>query len=169
MFHSRLHERIGPNGQLVALDLSLPAKHLCRRDRAKAGVHWVLGNAEYLPFENATFDLVFHFGGINLFEQAQRAVNEMVRVAKPGAIVAYGDEELAKRYPEGWRKFLLQRVNPTRLRERPNQPRALVEAQEHAIYGGLGYLTVGKRFWAPRAPIYVPTTSVLNEPKHCPK
>lgn len=38
------------------------------------------------------FDVVFHFGGINFFNDIPRAIKEMIRVAKPGALIMIGDE-----------------------------------------------------------------------------
>jgi ubiquinone/menaquinone biosynthesis C-methylase UbiE len=45
-----------------------------------------------LPFCNDTFDAVLHFGGINFFNDKERAIAEMIRVAKPGATIVIGDE-----------------------------------------------------------------------------
>jgi len=42
------------------------------------------GNAERLPFDDASFDVVFHAGGINFFSDRAKAIREMIRVAKPG-------------------------------------------------------------------------------------
>lgn len=52
---------------------------------------FVLGNAAYLDL----FDAVLHFGGINTFGDKERAIAEMVGVAKPGAKILIGDEGLA--------------------------------------------------------------------------
>jgi ubiquinone/menaquinone biosynthesis C-methylase UbiE len=43
---------------------------------------------------------VFHFGGINFFNDKAAAIREMIRVAKPGTKFIIGDEneELAKKY-----------------------------------------------------------------------
>jgi ubiquinone/menaquinone biosynthesis C-methylase UbiE/uncharacterized protein YbaR (Trm112 family) len=50
------------------------------------------GEAEDLPFRNATFDCVFHVGGINFFNDKARAISEMIRVAKPGTKIVIVDE-----------------------------------------------------------------------------
>lgn len=49
-------------------------------------------NAEALPFKDETFDVIFHFGGINFFNDPAQAIREMIRVAKPGAFLMIGDE-----------------------------------------------------------------------------
>lgn len=55
----------------------------------------VLGNGAYLPYKDEMFDGVLHFGGLNTFGEKERAIAEMVRVAKPGARIVIGDEGLA--------------------------------------------------------------------------
>lgn len=48
--------------------------------------------AEDLPFADNGFDIVFHVGGINFFSNKQRALAEMLRVAKPGTLLMVADE-----------------------------------------------------------------------------
>ena len=49
-------------------------------------------NAENLPFIDNSFDVVFHLGAINIFEDKQKAITEMIRVAKPGTKIVIADE-----------------------------------------------------------------------------
>ena len=49
-------------------------------------------NAEDLPFADNMFDVVFHVGGINFFSDQQKAINEMLRVAKPSTKIMIADE-----------------------------------------------------------------------------
>jgi ubiquinone/menaquinone biosynthesis C-methylase UbiE len=49
-----------------------------------SGNSFAQSNAERLPFADRTFDVVFHVGGINFFDQPAVAVREMVRVARAG-------------------------------------------------------------------------------------
>lgn len=51
-----------------------------------------LGNAEDLPFKDESFDVVFHIGGINFFNDRKKAIREMIRVAKPGSRIVISDE-----------------------------------------------------------------------------
>jgi ubiquinone/menaquinone biosynthesis C-methylase UbiE len=51
-----------------------------------------LGNAESLPFADSSFDVVYHVGGINFFNDRAKAVREMIRVAKPGSLLLISDE-----------------------------------------------------------------------------
>jgi len=52
----------------------------------------VLANAEDLPFADSSFDVVFHVGAINFFNDRAKAINEMIRVAKPGSLLLIADE-----------------------------------------------------------------------------
>jgi ubiquinone/menaquinone biosynthesis C-methylase UbiE len=47
---------------------------------------------ENLPFADNSFDVVFHCGGINFFNDKQKAILEMIRVAKPGTKLQIVDE-----------------------------------------------------------------------------
>jgi len=81
-------------GEVHGLDISLGQLRRCRSYLQRQGwaVPLYLGNAEELPFGDATFDAVFHIGGINFFNDKQKAITEMIRVAKPGTRIAICDE-----------------------------------------------------------------------------
>ncbi len=64
-------------------------KNLARWHRQ---VELFLGDAEELPFIDDVFDSVLHVGGINAFNDRQRAIAEMVRVARPGSRIVIVDE-----------------------------------------------------------------------------
>ena len=49
-------------------------------------------DAEDLPFRDEMFDVVFHLGAFNLFPDKKKALDEMIRVAKPGARIVIADE-----------------------------------------------------------------------------
>lgn len=54
-----------------------------------------LCNAHSLPYEDSQFDCVFHFGGLNTFDDIEKAIGEMVRVCKVGGQIVLGDESIA--------------------------------------------------------------------------
>lgn len=92
---------ISPGGSIFALDIS---ENMLRAAVERVGtfvqdggipVEYSLGDAVSLPFRAATFDAVYHFGGINLFSDIPRSVVEMDRVAKDRGQVVFGDEGLA--------------------------------------------------------------------------
>ncbi len=92
-----------PRGaQFFGLDISWGMLKRCQRNAAKwkLDVALFMGTAERLPFQDEVFDVVFHFGGINFFNDKAAAIHEMIRVAKPGTKFIIGDEneKLAKKY-----------------------------------------------------------------------
>ena len=88
-------------GEVHGLDISSGQLRRCQVLCQKRGwsVPLYLGNAEALPFEDATFDAVFHIGGINFFNDKAKAIAEMVRVAKPGTHIVICDENERVRGP----------------------------------------------------------------------
>jgi len=81
-------------GEVYGLDISLGQIRRCRSLCRRRGwsVDLFLGNAEELPFRDESFESVFHIGGINFFSDKKKAIEEMVRVAKPGAKIVIVDE-----------------------------------------------------------------------------
>ena len=79
---------------VYGLDISVGQLHRCRAYTEKKSwdVDLFQGNAEVLPFKDNTFESVFHLGGINFFNDKKKAIEEMIRVAKPGAKIVIGDE-----------------------------------------------------------------------------
>lgn len=80
--------------EFVGLDLSMGMLRRCRRRLGPSVDETLLvqANAERLPFANRCFDVVLHVGGINFFDHPDVAVREMLRVAKPGAVLLVSDE-----------------------------------------------------------------------------
>jgi|GEM_PF-182708 len=81
-------------GEVHGLDISLGQLQRCRSYLRRRGwtVPLYLGNAEELPFQDASFDAVFHIGGINFFNDKAKAIAEMIRVARPGTRIVICDE-----------------------------------------------------------------------------
>lgn len=81
-------------GEIYGLDISVGQLRQCRRYCHRQG--WVvdlfLGMAEELPFKDNTFDSVLHIGGINFFSDRKKAIDEMIRVSKPGTKIVIADE-----------------------------------------------------------------------------
>ncbi|MBN2654208.1 MAG: class I SAM-dependent methyltransferase [Nitrospirae bacterium] len=82
------------------LDIAMKMMRRCQKNAVKWGLDLELfyANAEALPFKNNSFDVVFHVGGINYFNNKKAAIDEMIRVAKPGTkmIIVDETEQLAK-------------------------------------------------------------------------
>jgi len=84
-----------PRGtRLCGVDLSPEMLVNCRANlqRWQRPGDLFLGNAECLPFADESFDVVFHVGGINFFNDRGKAIQEMIRVAKPGSKILIADE-----------------------------------------------------------------------------
>jgi ubiquinone/menaquinone biosynthesis C-methylase UbiE len=84
-----------PRGvQRFGLDLSAEMLANCQANlrRWEMDADLFRGNAERLPFADASFDVVFHSGGINFFNDRAQAIREMIRVAKPGTRILIADE-----------------------------------------------------------------------------
>jgi ubiquinone/menaquinone biosynthesis C-methylase UbiE/uncharacterized protein YbaR (Trm112 family) len=81
-------------GEVFGLDISAGQLARCRNFVSKRGwsVDLFLGTAEALPFKAGSFDSVFHIGGINFFSGKKQAIDEMIRVARPGTKIIIADE-----------------------------------------------------------------------------
>jgi ubiquinone/menaquinone biosynthesis C-methylase UbiE/uncharacterized protein YbaR (Trm112 family) len=81
-------------GEIYGLDISPGQLNRCRDFSAQKGwgIQLQLGNAEQLPYQDNAFDGVFHIGGINFFNNKAKAIEEMIRVAKPGTRILICDE-----------------------------------------------------------------------------
>ena len=81
-------------GEIYGLDISLGQLQRCYSFIASRDwqVGLSLGNGEELPFKDNSFESVFHIGGINFFNNKQKAIEEMIRVSKPGSRILICDE-----------------------------------------------------------------------------
>lgn len=80
--------------RLFGLDISVGMLRQCVKNlkRWEREAELFLGNAEELPFKDESFDVVFHVGGINFFTEKKRAIEEMIRVARPGTKIVIACE-----------------------------------------------------------------------------
>jgi ubiquinone/menaquinone biosynthesis C-methylase UbiE/uncharacterized protein YbaR (Trm112 family) len=93
-------------GEVFGLDISLGQLQRCSIYTAKKGwdVGLFLGNGEQLPFRDESFGGVFHVGGINFFNDKKAAIDEMIRVDRPGARILIADE--TEKGAQGYEKFI---------------------------------------------------------------
>ena len=79
-------QSIGPNGQVVGLDLysdMLAVAHTITPDPSSAApIEWREGDVSAIPFEDETFDIVFCNFGLMFFPNRVAALKEMRRVLK---------------------------------------------------------------------------------------
>lgn len=78
--------RVGPKGRIVGLDRNQGMLDVAQ-SRAPA-IEWLEGVAEALPFADETFDKVLCQFGLMFFYDRTKALNEMVRVLRPGGQIA---------------------------------------------------------------------------------
>ena len=79
---------------IVGADISKGMLLRCKKKFQKTNLNINLFNscAEDLPFRDNAFDIVFHVGGINFFNDKEKAIQEMIRVAKPKTKIIIADE-----------------------------------------------------------------------------
>lgn len=84
--------RVAPGGTVVGLDPN--EDMLAVASRKSPQLEWRQGRAEWLPFEDESFDVVVSQFGMMFFEDSVAAIREMMRVLRPGGrlTVAVWDE-----------------------------------------------------------------------------
>jgi ubiquinone/menaquinone biosynthesis C-methylase UbiE len=137
---------IAPNGEAYLSDLSPKMLQLAKQRLNPEGVtvNYFIANGTYLPFEDNTFDAVFHFGGINTFAERKEAFEEFSRVAKVGARIVIGDESVPSWLRNEPTYKTLMKANPMFADEVPLQdlPKNIENFELHWIFG-FGYYVMG--------------------------
>jgi ubiquinone/menaquinone biosynthesis C-methylase UbiE/uncharacterized protein YbaR (Trm112 family) len=111
-----LIERDLPPGldvEIWGVDLSSGMMAQCReRLKSHKGrrVRLLLADAHALPFGTATFDRVFHVGGIAAYRDPGLGLAEMARVARPGTPIVVVDEQLDPNRSHWWHQRLMFRL-----------------------------------------------------------
>lgn len=82
------------NTEYFGIDISWGQLKICRQNMSRYNLNIEIfqAEAEHLPFCDEVFDVVFNVGSINYFEDKKKAIDEMLRVAKPGARLMIADE-----------------------------------------------------------------------------
>lgn len=88
-----LAEVVGPGGQCVGLDASTTMVAEARRRAVTVSVpvSFEVGDAQALPYPEGTFDVCYAERVLMHVPQAERAVAELIRVARPGGQVGVFD------------------------------------------------------------------------------
>lgn len=77
---------------VTGLDFSLNGIAFCKRAHANiSGLDFVHGDAEALPFEDSSFDVVVNIESSHCYGNMTRFVEEVVRVLRPGGHFAWAD------------------------------------------------------------------------------
>jgi ubiquinone/menaquinone biosynthesis C-methylase UbiE len=135
---------LGMTGQFYLQDISRSMLLQCQRKLSGVSVpvEFVVGNACYLPFPDNYFDAVFSFGGLGVFGDITKSLQEIVRVSRVGAKIVVGDESMPPwLYETEYGKILLN-SNPLFKKPIPFDQMP-VEAREVVVrwvVGGVYYL-----------------------------
>ena len=145
VYQSDIRASVGNDAEYAAIDLSMGMLTQCQKRNRHLNIALLQANGSNLPFADESFDALFHFGGVNLFGEPERALKEFVRVVRKGGIVSWGDEGFSSSFPDGWKKRVLIRMNPGYLKQRLPIPQGLLNPQITEVCNGLGHLVVGNR------------------------
>lgn len=139
--------------EVYGVDISAGMLRQCERNLAKWGraAELFLANSEALPFRDEAFEVVFHLGAINYYTDKERAIQEMVRVAKPGTRIVIADETEAVSGLEGplgrlgirlfFGRQLTAEIAAFRCRDMARlAPEGMREVRFDSIWDGRGYL-----------------------------
>lgn len=149
--------------QVFGVDISRVLLEKCEHDYPDRDLRLIVGEAENLPFPDATFDNLFSVGAINHVNDPAKALREMARVVKPGGTIVIADEmpdlpnrQIAHKLGlHKLQKWILARVfflgpmsevilEHTDLKIEPLVDAAFRDWQIHPIWGKMGYCVVGK-------------------------
>lgn len=144
-----ISKKIGAGGKLMAMDISTEmlkvARKRIKKNQISAWLH--RANASYLLYKSNIFDAVVHVGGINTFGEKKKAIDEMIRVAKPSAQIAIVDEGLEPgKESTLFGKFMLK-TNPLYAHKPPTEilPPDIKDLQIQWIWGGIFYFMSFKK------------------------
>ncbi len=132
--HLRAHLG-GRDVEIWGIDLSVGMLRECQKTIARGGytgVRLLAADAHLLPFPDASFDRVFHVGGIGGYRDPRAALAEMARVAIPGTPIVVVDEQLDR----GRRHSLFHRAAFRAITfwdPDPRSPRALLPEGAHDV------------------------------------
>jgi SAM-dependent methyltransferase len=89
------------------------------KQRQDGDVNVLCLDANFLPFKNGTFDVIFCVGVIHHFSQIGTPLNEMARCVKPGGSIyivepnkQYLPTVVIEAMPRRWPRFIRQRLVP---------------------------------------------------------
>ena len=97
-----LREAVGPDGTVIALDLTPEMLDQARIQARTARAALILADARRLPLPNGSIDAVFAAGLINHLPDTEAGLRQLSRVARPeGVLILFqpsGRAELAARH-----------------------------------------------------------------------
>ncbi|MEZ5319255.1 MAG: methyltransferase domain-containing protein [Vicinamibacterales bacterium] len=79
---------LAPSSRIVGIDPASPYVALAQSRHGSDRVRFEVGDAQQMRFDAATFDRTASLLVVNFIPDARKALDEMVRVTKPGGVVA---------------------------------------------------------------------------------
>jgi arsenite methyltransferase len=98
---------VGPEGHVVGIDMTPEMLDKARLSAAAMGaenVEFVEGEAEKLPFADASFDVVISNGVVDLIPDKDAVFSELLRVLTPGGRIQIADVTIQKPVSEEGRR-----------------------------------------------------------------
>jgi ubiquinone/menaquinone biosynthesis C-methylase UbiE len=81
-------ERVGPEGDVIALDISVDALEELRANTTAANISYLVGQADVLPLRDASIDAVLTRSVLIYVDDKAEAAREFERVLRPGGRVS---------------------------------------------------------------------------------
>ena len=82
-----LREAVGPDGSVIAVDLTPEMLAAARPKSTAAGAAVILADARALPFGDASADAIFAAGLVNHLPDTEAGLRELARVVRPGGLL----------------------------------------------------------------------------------
>jgi O-methyltransferase len=89
---------------VVGADVSIGSIQLCRQSPALARACFVSGNADRLPFSEASFDIVLSLESSHCYQDLAAFLSEVRRVLRPGGQLCYADLWNLKALHSDWQE-----------------------------------------------------------------
>jgi ubiquinone/menaquinone biosynthesis C-methylase UbiE len=115
---------------LTGLDLAAGAIERSRRAHARPGLAFVQGDAEALPFRDASFDAVLNVESAHCYPDAPRFLREAHRVLRPGGFLLLADVRHTSLEGAGDDRLLPQSDMPQFVAELEASPFEIVQEED---------------------------------------
>ena len=99
---------------IIGVDISVDAVDLCKSIHKHLKLSFLVGDAEKIPFENDSFDVVINVESPRCYGEFDLFLSEMKRVLKPGGVFLWADFRTTKEMKTLFNSFLKSGLEKTR-------------------------------------------------------